>query len=241
MIDKTQHVKSFFDKPDIYLRKSFGISMRALIVRGLLGELEGSTILDLGCGDGRVSIQYLSLSNRITLVDLSEKMLEKARLNTPGTLSQNVAYLNTDFHKLTFDSTFDVVLCIGVLAHVASVNETIASIARFLRPNGRCVLQLTDDQRAIAKIERFYRSLANNGHSYGYSINRTTPLDVIAVAEDNGLKTIDSRRFSLLLPGMGKLPDEWLYGYQMYTLNNSFLSRHGSEVILLLEKTADSV
>src|SRR5437773_11740974 len=97
MVSKTQHVKSFFDRTNVYLRKSFGISLRVSIVRRLLGDLDGSTILDLGCGDGRVSLQYLSHNNKITLVDLSERMLEQTRLNTPEAFKTNVEYINGDF------------------------------------------------------------------------------------------------------------------------------------------------
>src|SRR6266550_8275118 len=79
MTSRTPSVKTFFDNTDVYLRKSFGVSVRSFVVRSLLGELEGSAILDLGCGDGSISLQYLSPTNRITLVDLSGKMLERAK------------------------------------------------------------------------------------------------------------------------------------------------------------------
>ncbi len=236
MTSRTPSVKTFFDNTDVYLRKSFGVSVRSFVVRSLLGELEGSAILDLGCGDGSISLQYLSPTNRITLVDLSGKMLERAKLKTGGPLGRNVEYVNDDFHRITQEENFDVVLCVGVLAHVASVRETVAKVAEFLKPGGYCLLQLTDAEQVIAKIERFWRSKQKTLQSYGYSINRTTPSQIIHMANQSGLSLVAQRRFSLLFPGMGKLPNRWLYRYQMFTFSSRFLSRHGSEVILLFAK-----
>jgi 2-polyprenyl-3-methyl-5-hydroxy-6-metoxy-1,4-benzoquinol methylase len=144
MNSRSERVKSFFDKTHLYLNKDFGVSIRALIVRKLLGELSHSRILDLGCGDGRISLQYISQTNHITLVDLSDNMLEIARKNTPETLKTNVDYINTDLQKYEAGEKFDVVICIGVLAHVVSVEETVAKVVRFLKPGGRCIFQITD-------------------------------------------------------------------------------------------------
>lgn len=236
VISKTQHVKSFFDNTHLYLRKSFGVSLRAYVVRSLLGELEHSRILDLGCGDGSVSLQYLSRSNHLKLVDLSDKMLERARLNTPDSLKNHIEYINQDFHQLEWQDYFDIILCIGVLAHVPSLEETISTVTKFLKPGGLCIFQLTDAGKTVAKIEGVYRSRQSKNAGYGYAVNKTTPAQIIKLAADCGLKLVGQRRFSLLLPGMGKLPDKWLYGYQMLTLRNRFLSRFGSEVILLFSK-----
>jgi len=233
---KSQSIKRFFDNTEVYLRKDFGVSVRAIAVRSLLGELNSSAILDLGCGDGRVSLQYLSYSNKLTLVDLSEKMLERARVNTSGALKRNVEYVNQDFLDLAWKDSFDVVLCIGVLAHVVSVENAVAQVATFLRSGGRCIMQVTDSERLIAKIEGFYHSKQSRAQSYGYSLNSPTLLKIVSLARSKGLKLRDERRYSLLLPGMGKLPNRWLYEYQLKTLNNRFLSRYGSEVLLLFSK-----
>jgi hypothetical protein len=59
---------------------------------------------------------------------------------------------------------------------------------------------------------------------------------IIGSAQKYDLKVADQTRYSFLLPGMGRLPDAFLYKYQLFTLQNNWLSNHGSEVILLLRK-----
>ena len=204
-------------------------------MRALLGELHHAAILDVGCGDGTISLQYLSPTNKITLVDLSPNMLERARLSTPASFARNVEYINDDFNNLS-GTQFDVVICVGVLAHVDSVESAVAKVASLVKPGGHCVIQLTDCEKLVAKIERSYRSKVQKLRSYRYSTNHTTPSQIMDIALSNSLDLLQQRRYSLLLPGMGKLPDGWLYRFQKLTLDAPLLSKHGSEVILHFEK-----
>jgi len=128
--------KAFFDQTDLYLRNSFGIRLRAGIVRELLGDLTGVSLLDIGCGNGSISLQFISETERLTLIDFSEKMLEKARLNTQELFRKQVSYLSEDFLSYVSPEPFDVVLCLGVLAHVASVANAVAKISSLLKPRG---------------------------------------------------------------------------------------------------------
>jgi ubiquinone/menaquinone biosynthesis C-methylase UbiE len=231
-------VRSFFDQTDLYLEKSFGIDTRARVVRDLLGKVSNSRILDAGCGNGAISLQYASSNNLITLIDISARMLELAKERIPPQADQHVQCLNMDFHEYSPDHPFDIVLCIGVLAHVQSIEQTIAKIANFLGQGGRCVIQFTDARSIASVVQRYYTTIYRNviGDRYGYEANRTTYSDIVGISELNGLRLQDKRQYSLLLPGMARLPDRILYYFQLFTLRTPWLSRHGSEYLLLLVK-----
>ena len=237
MNSRSVQVKHFFDKTHLYLNKDSGVSIRALIVRELLGELSHSRILDLGCGNGRISLQYISRTNHLTLVDLSNNMLEIAMKNTPETLKTNVRYINTDLQHYESREKFDVVICIGVLAHVVSVRETIAKVARLLKPSGRCIFQITDADQYLGKfIVNFYRVHDFVLHSRGYSVNKTHLSYITDTAYFNRLVFLDKRQYWSILPGMGKMPNAWLWKYQFFTLTHSLLLHMGSEVIVCYVK-----
>src|SRR5437867_2018514 len=78
------NVRAFFEEPESYLHRDFQVEVRAEIVRAMLPDAVGLRILDIGCGDGRVSLQFLPQAKQVTLLDLSESMLHRARANVPS-------------------------------------------------------------------------------------------------------------------------------------------------------------
>ena len=73
---KIDKAYTHFNNVDQYLRQKFDIRVRAEIVKELMGKLENIDIIDFGCGDGSISLQFQSLTNHITLV-ISPKICSK--------------------------------------------------------------------------------------------------------------------------------------------------------------------
>jgi len=234
---KTEKVKSLFDKPEGYLRKHYDISLRTLIVRELLGEVGNARILDIGCGDGSISLQYAAESNRIVLLDLSENMLAVAKENTPESLRNMVQYVHADLREYHTEELFDIVLCIGVLAHVVSVEETITKISELLKPGGRCVIQITDNDQMSGKfMNAYYRVRNKASQTNSYPLNKTGLSSIVSSATRHGLTLLQKRRYLAPFLGMGKMPNEWLFKYELFTMRQHFISRFGSEAVGLYQR-----
>lgn len=232
-------VRGFFDQTDRYLTNNGNIEIRRRVVRDLVGNIRNSRILDLGCGDGSISQQFLEGANSLTLVDISQNMLDVAISQTPGGRRANVEYVNEDSSRYQSLSKYDLVLCLGLLAHVDSVESTIGNIAELLKANGRCVLQITDADRTLGKLTGAYCNLRNRvNHRYPRNMNRIGMEFISALAAKFNMKCVAERRYSGLLPGMGRLPIDWRRRFQLLTLHTSWLSKHCSEAILLFTKTA---
>lgn len=237
MTTRTDQVRTFFETPERYLGRDFGIRLRAEIVRDLTGGLSPGRILDAGCGDGSMSLPLLGPAVHLTLVDLSAEMLAVARRRTPDTAAGRVDYVRSDILRFHSDRPFDLVVSLGLLAHVDDPAGAIGHLASLVAPGGHCVLQCTDPAVAVARLEAaafaLRRRFADDRH---YAMNRIPIPVLLEAAARGGLAPVEQRRYSLLLPGMGRLPDAWLLRWQRATLKHSWLSRHGSEVILLLTK-----
>jgi len=236
---KTFAVRNFFDQTDRYLVNNGNIEIRRRVVRDLVGEIQSAKILDLGCGDGSIALQFLSLSNSLTLVDISSNMLEIARNQTPPALKMNVEYVNNELGQYQSSSKYDLVLCLGILAHVDVVENAIRKIADLVKPEGRCVLQMTDDDRILGKLSGLYCDFRNRlKRRYPTTLNRTGVRGIRSLAAQFNMACLAERRYASLLPAMGRMPLSWRSRYQLLTLNTPWLSRHGSEAILLFSKTA---
>lgn len=231
-------VKIFFDRPDYLKNSSDRIAIRSQIVKQFLGERSGVKILDIGCGDGSLSLPLLNESNHITLVDISDQMIAQARKNIPAPLIQNVALINGSFELVSEDSRFDIILCVGVIAHVPNVELLWRKIATALKPGGLLIIETTPNPYPIGKLLFPYYFIRNrlSGRSARYSKNRVKVANLLESAKGIGLELLNSTRYSFPLPGMTHWSHEAKMRYTLFTLNNSFASRFGSEHIFLMQR-----
>src|ERR1700691_1176159 len=159
MSTKVDEVKSLFESPQPYLeRRRYNINIRADAVQYFLRNREFTTILDVGCGDGSASIPLLNPQRSLTLLDLSSQMLSIAQSQVPPNLSQNIRAVNRDFLGADLaPHSFDVIICLGFLAHVDSPKAVIEKIAQLLRPAGIVILQSTDSSGFPSRLGIAYR------------------------------------------------------------------------------------
>lgn len=223
-------VKAFFNRPEHFARTTYRSAVRGAIVREILGPVQQARILDLGCGDGGVSIPLLGATNEVTLVDFAPRTLEVAAQKVPSHLRSRVSLALSPVDEFRPSAPFDVVLCLGVLAHVPSIEVTVSKIVECLKPGGSAIVELTPDALGWKRRLFAYRVLAQAMKTTrGYRLNRMLPDEFVALAASKGLVLRSVRRHSVPLPGMAWWPGNWQYRYALLSWRNSFLSRFGVE------------
>ena len=105
---------------------------------GMMGEVTGKRILDLGCGEGGYARELTRRGAQVTAVDCSEKAVAHARrLAAEEKLAITHLVCNSnDLFDLP-DASFDVVLCSMMLMDCEDLEGTLREAARVLRPEGR--------------------------------------------------------------------------------------------------------
>ncbi len=101
----------------------------------LLPDFAGKNVLDLGCGLGWHAAYAMEHgAAHVTGTDISEKMLEKARQinGREGIEYRREAFEDTEFPE----NSFDVVICSLMLHYLASYDEFLEKIHRWLKPDG---------------------------------------------------------------------------------------------------------
>lgn len=127
-------------------------------------DLRGvNNILDIGSGAGQVLshlIKYSSHSARITGIDISRTMLERAKSRLGSNRPRLVV---GDFARLPFaDCAFDCITCCYVLEHLPDARQGLEEVARVLAPGGRVLLFVTEDNFSGAWTSRFWKCRTHN-------------------------------------------------------------------------------
>jgi len=119
----------------------FRSHMEAYTLFKLLGNLEGKTIIDFGCGDGFHTRLLKQLgANRVLGVDISSKMIELAEIEEQNN-PIGCEYLLADVCKQDLGE-FDIVTAIYLLNYAKSKDELFdycEAIYKHLKPGGRFV------------------------------------------------------------------------------------------------------
>ena len=164
-------------------------------------ELEaGSSVLDMGCGEGRHTIG-LFVDQRINAFgfDLSIKDLNIARerlKDFPIEEDNNSSCLFgvTNIVRLPFlEGTYDAVICSEVLEHVDSPKESIKELIRVLKPGG--ILALS--------VPRFFPEWVCWRLSKGY---QDMPGGHVRIFKHNALKKLATNE------GMSYMSFHWAHG-----------------------------
>jgi ubiquinone/menaquinone biosynthesis C-methylase UbiE len=243
---KVENVRSWFEAPRKYLdRRRFDIRIRTETVREFIRDEAFARALDIGCGDGTISLPLLDRIDALTLLDISTNMLSVAEANIPRESRQKVDLINADLLRAKLQpQTFDLVLCIGILAHVDSPRDVIAEVARLARPGAKIILEFTDSYHFWSVPVILYQNLLKLRRPTPYALNRLKRRSVLQLCRDNGLEILSQYRYGHPPMGTGVFASQ----DAMYDMTrNLFGPTHGNrnrwmgnQYLLLLHKPGDA-
>lgn len=104
-----------------------------------LGEINGRTVLDVGCGTGHFS-QFLAGNNRIVGIDISFEMVRNAMV-------RGLSVAQSSGKKLPLAAgIFDLVIANNVIQSFREARDFIRELVRVVRPGGRILVSATNGQ-----------------------------------------------------------------------------------------------
>ena len=107
-------------------------------------------VLEIGCGVGRMTRPIAARARRVVALDVSEKMLDRAREVNAGL--RNVSWVRGEGSSLVGieDESIDACISYVVLQHIPDPKMVLAYVTemgRVLRPGGWALFQVSTDQR----------------------------------------------------------------------------------------------
>jgi SAM-dependent methyltransferase len=226
-LDERPWYTDFFD--DDYLRiflpmlpeERTAAEVNAVVER--LGLAPGARLLDLCCGHGRHAVPLAQLGYRVTGLDRSRRLLDRAAA-LAASHRQHLGLVAADMRRLPFaDASFDAVVnlfhAFGYLEDETQDELVLAEVARVLAPGGRFLQELAN-REALIRDWHDSRVLRND--------------DELVVLQERTLDLLRSRdlaRYTLVDPDGRRTSRE--VAIRLYTLTElvAMLDRAGLELL----------
>ena len=130
------HKAETFDSP----KNIFLANLVCQAIEKQIDFLSDKAILDFGGGTGLLALPLAKQAQSVTLVDISEKMLEQARLKAEQQDIKNIQFLEQDLLANPLEQQFDLIVVSRVLHHMPDLDETLAIFHHHLRENGQVLI-----------------------------------------------------------------------------------------------------
>ncbi|MBS1302941.1 bifunctional 2-polyprenyl-6-hydroxyphenol methylase/3-demethylubiquinol 3-O-methyltransferase UbiG [Loktanella sp. SALINAS62] len=152
-------------------------------------DWQGKTVMDLGCAGGFMAEALAQRGATVTGIDPATEAINAARAHARET-GLHIGYDVGVGEALPYDdASFDAVVCVDVLEHVADLPKVLAEVTRTLRPGGMFLFD-TINRNPVARLatitiaEDVLRLLPRGTHDPAMFIK---PAELRAVMQGVGL------------------------------------------------------
>jgi ArsR family transcriptional regulator len=109
--------------------------------RALGHLLPPAEVVDIGCGEGYLTIEVARWARRVTAVDRSPAVLARAKALAGRRRAGNITFKRGELDRLPLDSaSMDVALLCQALHHAVDPARAVIEAARVVRPGGKIVV-----------------------------------------------------------------------------------------------------
>jgi trans-aconitate 2-methyltransferase len=157
-------------------------------------------VLDLGCGDGKISARIATQLPRGSVlgVDASVDMVAYAQKQLDTDRWPNLRFEVADARNLGFDARFDLLVSFNALHWVPQQADALCGIRRALKPRGLAHLRLVT-RAALTSLEEVAETVRREPHwasafaGFSDPYLRLSAEEYVALAESLGLKRVSIR------------------------------------------------
>ncbi len=114
----------------------------------LLGDLREQEVLDAGCGQGFLARMLAARGARVTGIDLSPRLIDKARVLDADSL---IEYRVADLSLPELEGHFDLIASYLVLNDVRDYRGFAATLASVAKPGARIVLGFNNPYSSVVR------------------------------------------------------------------------------------------
>ncbi len=142
--------------PAVYQRDAGFVAALGAPLLAVLAPQPGERILDLGCGDGRLTAQLAATGCTVIGVDSSAAQIDAA-------VARGLDARVVDGVDLGFDNEFDAVFSNAALHWMLDPARVVAGVARALKPGGRFVAEMGGAGNCASVVDAYAAEFAARG------------------------------------------------------------------------------
>ncbi len=220
--------------------KNFNFRKRLSLATEAAMKTSGQAF-DCATGSGEIITSIVSTGKfeGVTLVDLSQKMLDLTarQINDTGAgkKAAKIELVCEDIFQFTRANShrkYDLIVCLGLIAHTGRLPELMLLLRGLLARGGVILLQSSLTDHPGTRVERFF-SKERYFRKHGYRISYFSHQDIETAVAGAGLKIAASNRFAVGMPFGDRL---WSWGnYHIERIFQRWANVHGSEALYVLK------
>ena len=251
MLELNSPVQEFFDAEACRYAEQFlpRKSGRAVVFQtrlALARELSrgcSGRLLDCATGTGEISAAiYASGQFRdATFVDISSEMLRQAQARLSHCPGRNLHFEQADIFRylmgLAAGVKFDLIVCLGLIAHTGRLEELLRSARWHLADGGRFLLQTSIADHwgnCLWRLLLDRQATKNHGYTFSYY----TQQQISEAIQRAQLAIFAVRRYAVGFPFLEKVAPWANYRFEVSFSN--WASRKGAEAIYVLGKPGEA-
>ena len=154
----------------------------------LLDPQPGEQILDIGCGDGALTLKIMERGAKVIAIDHSPEMVEAA-------IVRGIDAMELDVADMSFDRAFDAAFSNATLHWVLDKSRAARSIWFALKPGGRFAGEMGGEGNLACLREALDEELIIRGYAPPVDSSNwyASPEEFAEIYEAAGFKQIDAR------------------------------------------------
>jgi ubiquinone/menaquinone biosynthesis C-methylase UbiE len=167
---------------------------------------KGMNVLDLGCGTGSGAIDIalqLEGTGRVIGIDLSAKMIEKAKQKLAGFQYDNVEFTVGSGGSIDYVDYFDYVLSTNAFHHFEKKEEIFSEVWKSLKHDGTFIVQDICDDYLLMKLVDLAGKVGERAHAGSATSRSLRNLFVSAGFTDVAVDRVRFNWFWRIMIGSG--------------------------------------
>lgn len=101
------------------------------------------SVLEIGAGTGRFTIEVAPLVRQVTAIDISKNMLDCMTLKLGDKKISNIKQICGNFLDTTFDEKFDIIISFSAIEYIKGKEALFGKISDLLAPGGHLIITTT--------------------------------------------------------------------------------------------------